>query len=41
MIAALQRLAGTSSQPLPDQLHAMRISGGRGGLSPLFMTHPP
>ena len=41
MIAALQRLAGTASEPLPDQLHAMGISGGRGGLSALFMTHPP
>jgi heat shock protein HtpX len=41
MIAALQRLAGTSTEPLPDQLHAMGISGGRGGLSALFMTHPP
>ena len=41
MIAALQRLAGTSSEPLPDQLHAMGISGGRGGISALFMTHPP
>lgn len=41
MIAALQRLAGTSNKPLPDQLHAMGISGGRGGLSALFMTHPP
>lgn len=41
MIAALQRLAKTSEQPLPDQLHAMGISGGRGGISGLFMTHPP
>lgn len=41
MIAALQRLAKTSNEPLPDQLHAMGISGGRGGLSALFMTHPP
>ena len=41
MIAALQRLANTSNEPLPDQLHAMGISGGRGGLSALFMTHPP
>lgn len=41
MVAALQRLAGTSDQPLPDQLHAMGISGGRGGISALFMTHPP
>lgn len=41
MVAALQRLAGTSNEPLPDQLHAMGISGGRGGISALFMTHPP
>lgn len=41
MIAALQRLGGTSSEPLPDQLHAMGISGGQAGLSALFMTHPP
>lgn len=41
MIAALQRLAGTADEPLPDQLHAFGISGGRGGLSALLMTHPP
>jgi len=41
MIAALQRLAGTSTEALPDQLHAMGISGGQGGLSALLMTHPP
>ncbi len=42
MIAALRRLAGTSAEPLPDQLHTLGISGGRkGGLSALFMTHPP
>lgn len=42
MIAALQRLGGTSTVPLPDQLHAMGISGGKkGGLKSLFTTHPP
>jgi heat shock protein HtpX len=41
MIAALQRLAGTSSEPLPDQMQAMGISSGKAGLSALFMTHPP
>ncbi|KKN38341.1 hypothetical protein LCGC14_0754520, partial [marine sediment metagenome] len=42
MIAALQRLGGTSTEPLPDQLNALGISGGKGGgLSALFMTHPP
>jgi heat shock protein HtpX len=41
MIAALQRLAGTSNEALPDQLHALGISGGKGGaISQLFMTHP-
>ncbi|MBD3634434.1 MAG: protease HtpX [Methylophaga sp.] len=41
MIAALQRLAGTADEPLPDQLHAFGISGGRAGFTALFMTHPP
>lgn len=41
MVAALQRLAGTSDRPLPDQLHAIGISGGRAGINALFMTHPP
>jgi heat shock protein HtpX len=40
MIAALQRLSGTSKEALPDQLNALGISGGRGGISELFMTHP-
>lgn len=40
MVAALQRLGGTSTEALPDQLNALGISGGRGGLSQLFMTHP-
>ncbi|RKZ79529.1 MAG: protease HtpX [Gammaproteobacteria bacterium] len=40
MIAALQRLNGTSQAALPDQLNALGISGGRGGVSELFMTHP-
>jgi heat shock protein HtpX len=41
MVAALQRLAGTSTEPLPDQMQAMGISGGKAGLTALFMTHPP
>jgi heat shock protein HtpX len=42
MIAALERLAGMHSQPLPDQLAAFGIAGGKGqGLRRLFMTHPP
>jgi heat shock protein HtpX len=40
MIAALQRLNGTSTEALPDQMSAMGISGGKAGLSALFMTHP-
>lgn len=40
MIAALQRLNSTSTEALPDQLNALGISGGRSGLSELFMTHP-
>jgi heat shock protein HtpX len=40
MIAALQRLNSTSTEALPDQLNALGIAGGRGGLSALFMTHP-
>ena len=39
MIAALQRLGGSSQEALPDQLNALGISG-RGGVSELFMTHP-
>ncbi len=42
MIAALQRLQKTSTQPLPDQMAAFGISGNRArGLRRLFMTHPP
>ena len=41
MIAALERLAGSSTEPLPDQLTAMGISGGKSTISQLFMTHPP
>ncbi len=43
MIAALERLKGTADAPeLPDQLRAFGIAGGlRGGLSRLFMSHPP
>ncbi|MDH5358491.1 MAG: protease HtpX [Gammaproteobacteria bacterium] len=40
MIAALQRLGMTSKEALPDQLNALGISGGRGGVSQLFMSHP-
>lgn len=40
MIAALKRLAGTSDEPLPDQLNAFGIAGGR-GVKAWFMTHPP
>jgi len=42
MIAALQRLAGARTAPLPEQLAAFGISGGIAqGLRRLFMTHPP
>ncbi|NIR32346.1 MAG: protease HtpX [Gammaproteobacteria bacterium] len=43
MIAALERLKRTVDQPhLPDQMAAFGISGKfAGGLSRLFMTHPP
>lgn len=40
MIAALQRLNGTSTTALPDQLDALGISGGTSSFSELFMTHP-
>jgi heat shock protein HtpX len=42
MIAALERLAGARTAPLPDQMAAFGISGTLGhGLKRLFMTHPP
>ena len=42
MIAALERLAGLHSQPLPDQMAAFGITGSIGqGMRRLFMTHPP
>jgi heat shock protein HtpX len=41
MIAALERLKG-GAQPLPDQLAAFGISGGRkAGFQRFFMSHPP
>ncbi len=42
MIAALQRLQAVHETPtsLPSQMKAFGISGG-GGISRLFMTHPP
>lgn len=41
MIAALKRLAGTSTTTLPDQMQALGISGDKMSFSELFMTHPP
>ena len=42
MIAALERLRAQSDpEPLPDALAAFGISGGRRGITRLFMTHPP
>lgn len=40
MIAALERLGSVHNEPLPDRMAAFGIAGG-GGLSRLFMTHPP
>jgi len=42
MIAALQRLQSVheAQSSLPSQMKAFGISGG-GGISRLFMTHPP
>ena len=40
MIAALERLKGDSTESLPDALAAFGIAGG-GGISRLFMSHPP
>jgi len=41
MIAALARLKSAQGEPLPDQLAAFGISGGKKkGLKALFMTHP-
>jgi len=39
LVAALQHLNSTLIKALPDQLNALGIAGGRGGLSELFMTH--
>ena len=42
MIGALERLRSTTeSQPLPQQMAAFGISGGKKGIARLFMTHPP
>jgi len=42
MIGALERLkAVVDPQPLPEQMAAFGISGGRKGFGRLFMTHPP
>ncbi len=42
MIAALERLKMNHEQAaLPEKMAAFGISGGGGGLSRLFMTHPP
>jgi heat shock protein HtpX len=42
MIAALQRLKSSSEQPLPAQMAAFGINGGRpSGLARLFRSHPP
>ena len=42
MISALERLAGSRTEPLPDKMAAFGIAGLRGaGIKRLFMTHPP
>jgi heat shock protein HtpX len=42
MIAALERLAGSRTEPLPDNMAAFGIAGlVGGGMKRLFMTHPP
>jgi len=40
MISALQRLNGSSTEALPEQMNALGISGGSKSISELFMTHP-
>ena len=42
MIAALEKLKASVTQPLPDQMAAFGISGkSKRGLAILFMSHPP
>ena len=42
MIGALEKLQAGVQQPLPDQMAAFGIAGGKGGaLARLWMTHPP
>jgi len=43
MVDALRRLGSLSdrSEPLPKQMAAAGVSGGRGGVSQLFASHPP
>lgn len=43
MIAALARLKGVQeqAQALPSEMRAFGIAGGAGGLTRLFMSHPP
>ncbi len=41
MINALKRLQKSSTEPLPEQLSAFGIGGGRSKFGKLFMTHPP
>ncbi len=42
MIAALQRLKSAADAPLPAQMAAFGIKGGRGtGFARFFMSHPP
>lgn len=41
MISALRRLQSNRPQPLPEQLSAFGIGGGKSRFGKLFMSHPP
>ncbi len=42
MIGALEVLKGSHGEPMPPQMRAFGINGGRsGGFAQLFMSHPP
>ncbi len=41
MVNALKRLQSNSPEPLPEQLSAFGIGGGRSKFGKLFMSHPP
>ncbi len=41
MVNALKRLESSSTEPLPKELAAFGIGGGRSKFGKLFMSHPP